>query len=261
VLAEGDTSVIVDQVQFTMPKNVAYKNDLAILNILAANAWKRPIYFANSIDPDHYEGLEEYLQLEGFAFKLIPVRTPGSRTVSPIRVNQRRCVDLYLNKFRYGNCENGIYLDQTNRRMASTNRRFAAMTADALSRDNKQKDALKILDKVYTSISDKSLPFIISQDNENIGNIYMCMSYITAGDKVKSKIMLDRFVKQAEDDIAYMNSLPNKMDGASAAQFDLSVINNIAGLAQQNNRNDVYDRLMPILQRLSMQVPRQQVQQ
>jgi hypothetical protein len=87
------------------------------------------------------------------------------------------------------------------------------------------------------------------------------MSYITAGDKVKSKIMLDRFVKQAEDDIAYMNSLPNKMDGASAAQFDLSVINNIAGLAQQNNRNDVYDRLMPILQRLSMQVPRQQVQQ
>ncbi len=261
VLAEGDTSVIVDQVQFSMPKNVAYKNDLAILNILAANAWKRPIYFANSIDPDHYEGLEEYLQLEGFAFKLIPVRTPGSRTVSPIRVNQRRCVDLYLHKFRYGNCENGIYLDQTNRRMASTNRRFAAMTADALSRDNKQKDALKILDKVYTSISDKSLPFIISQDNENIGNIYMCMSYITAGDKVKSKIMLDRFVKQAEDDIAYMNSLPNKMDGASAAQFDLSVINNIAGLAQQNNRKDVYDRLMPILQRLSMQVPRQQAQQ
>jgi hypothetical protein len=145
--------------------------------------------------------------------------------------------------------------------MASTNRRFAAMTADALARDNKKEDALKILDKVYNSISDKSLPFIISQDNENIGNIYMCMSYITAGDTVKSKVMLDRFIKQAEADVAYMNSLPNKADGAAAAQFDLSVINNIAGLAQQNNRKDVYDRVMPALQRLSTQVPRQQMQQ
>jgi len=257
ILAPGDTSVIVDQVQFSMPKNVAYKNDLAILNILAANAWKRPIYFANSIDPDHYEGLEEYLQLEGFAYKLIPVRTPGSKVIQPLRVNQSKCVDLYLNKYQFGNCENGIHLDQTNRRMASTNRRFASMTADALVRDNKKEDALKILDKVYNSISEKSLPYIISQDNENIGNIYMCMSYITAGDTVKSNILLDKFVKQARADIAYMNSLSDKSEGAAAAQFDLSVIGNIVNNAKMNGRNDVYDRIMPILQELSAQVPRQ----
>jgi len=257
ILAPGDTSVVVDQVQFSMPKSVAYKNDLAILNILAANAWKRPIYFANSIDPDHYEGLDEYLQLEGFAYKLIPVRTVGSKIIQPLRVNQSKCVDLYLNKFRYGNCENGIYLDQTNRRMASTNRRFASMTADALSRDNKKEDAIRILDKVYNSISERSLPYIISQDNENIGNIFMCMAYITAGDTIKSKIMLDKFLKQTEDDIAYMNSLPNKMDGASAPQFDLSVISNIINMAKQIGRDDVYDKYMPLLQKYAAQVPRE----
>lgn len=258
VLAPGDTSIIADQVQFTMPKNVAYKNDLAILNILAANAWKRPIYFANSIDPDHYEGLEEYLQLEGYAFKLVPVRTPGSKIVQPLRVNQAKCVDLYLNKFQYGNCEKGIYLDQTNRRMASTNRRFASMTADALVRDNKKEDALKILDKVYNSISDRSLPYIISQDNENIGNIYMCMSYILAGDSVKSYAMIDQFLKQAKDDVAYMNSFSDKMENAGAAQFDLSIMGNIASMAQQNNRMDIYNRILPVIQELAKVVPRQQ---
>lgn len=258
VLDPGDTSVIADQVQFTMPKNVAYKNDLAILNILAANAWKRPIYFANSIDPDHYEGLEEYLQLEGYAFKLIPVRTPGSKIIQPLRVNQAKCVDLYLNKFEYGNCDKGIYLDQTNRRMASTNRRFASMTADALTRDNKKEDALKILNKVYASISDRSLPYIISQDNENIGNIYMCMSYVLAGDSVKSYAMIDQFLKQAKDDVAYMNSFSDKMANAGAAQFDLSILGNIASMAQQNNRMDIYNRIVPVIQDLSRVVPRQQ---
>lgn len=257
ILPEGDTSVVVDQVQFTMPRDVAYKNDLAILNILAANAWKRPIYFANSIDPDHYEGLEEYLQLEGWAYKLIPVRTPGSRVVAPLRVNVNKCVDLYLNKFQFGNCDKGIYLDQTNRRMASTNRRFASMTADALSREGKKAEALKILDKVYAGISEKSLPYIISQDNENIGNMYMCMAYINAGDSVKSNAMIEKFIRQTESDIVYMNTLPNPSAGASAAQFDLTVLQNIAASAKQvANRNDVYDKIMPVIQKMAMQVPR-----
>ena len=69
--------------------------------------------------------------------------------------------------------------------------------------------------------------------------------------------MLDKFVKQARADIAYMNSLSDKSEGAAAAQFDLSVIGNIVNNAKMNGRNDVYDRIMPILQELSAQVPRQ----
>jgi hypothetical protein len=256
ILPDGDTSIIEDQVRFSMPKNVAYKNDLAILNILAANAWKRPIYFANSIDPDHYEGLDEYLQLEGFTYKLIPVRTVGNTLQQPQRVNAEKCMDLYLKTFQYGNCDKGIYLDQTNRRMASTSRRFASMTADALVRANRKEDAIKILDRVYNQISSKSLPYIVSRDMENIGNIYMCMAYINAGEKEKSNKMMDQFIAQAESDIAYMNSLPDKAAGAEAAQFDVSILGNIANMARQVNRQDVFDKLMPVIQRLSAQVPR-----
>ncbi len=130
------------------------------------------------------------------------------------------------------------------------------MTADALVRANRKEDAIKVLDRVYNQISAKSLPYIVSRDMENIGNIYMCMAYINAGEKEKSNKMMDQFIAQAESDIAYMNSLPDKAAGAEAAQFDVSILGNIANMARQVNRQDVFDKLMPVIQRLSAQVPR-----
>ena len=55
-----------------------------------------------------------------------------------------------------------------------------------------------------------------------------------------------------------MNSLPDKGAGVAAPQFDMSMLGNMANIAKQNNRNDIYDRLMPILQKFDQQVPRQQ---
>ena len=110
---------------------------------------------------------------------------------------------------------------------------------------------------MYEHISDKSLPYVISQDNENIGNMYLCMAYINAGDKDKSYAMIDKFMRQTESDIAYMKSLQNPSEGVSAAQFDLTVLQNIAMSAKQlANRDDVYNKIMPVIQKLATEVPR-----
>ncbi len=34
--------------RFEIPKNLLMKNDLAVLNVIAANKWKRPIYFTSA---------------------------------------------------------------------------------------------------------------------------------------------------------------------------------------------------------------------
>src|SRR5207249_3079708 len=36
---------ILSELRFELPKNSIQRNDLMILNIIAANNWKRPIYF------------------------------------------------------------------------------------------------------------------------------------------------------------------------------------------------------------------------
>ena len=48
-----------------------------MLDILANNDWKRPIYFTGGSYADaEYLWMKEYLQLEGLVYKLVPIKTP-----------------------------------------------------------------------------------------------------------------------------------------------------------------------------------------
>lgn len=252
VLPANDTSAIADIVQFTLPNNVAYKNDLAILNILAANAWKRPIYFANSIDPDHYEGLQEYLQLEGLAFKLVPVRTPGSTPNTPLRVNTEKCMDLILNKFEFGNADQqGIHYDQTNRRMLNTPRILAVQLADNLVRLNRKADAIKVIEKVLKSISESSYPVMITQEDRTM--ILMADAAIKAGSAEISKKITDKLLKFVKEDIQYVATLKadHKSFKQDDLQFSLTALNFLANEAKMNGMPELAANLEKEVQTLA----------
>jgi hypothetical protein len=252
VLPANDTSAIADIVQFTLPNNVAYKNDLAILNILAANAWKRPIYFANSIDPDHYEGLQEYLQLEGLAFKLVPVRTPGSTPNTPLRVNTEKCMDLIMNKFEFGNADQqGIHYDQTNRRMLNTPRILAVQLADNLVRLNRKADAIKVIEKVLKSISESSYPVMITQEDRTM--ILMADAAIKAGSAEISKKITDKLLKFVKEDIQYVATLKadHKSFKQDDLQFSLTALNFLANEAKMNGMPELAASLEKEVQTLA----------
>ncbi len=58
--------------KWTINKTYLFKNDMAVLEMIARNNWKRPIYFATSVPYQNYYGLQKYFRLEGFAYKLVP---------------------------------------------------------------------------------------------------------------------------------------------------------------------------------------------
>ena len=70
------------------------KNDLAILNILAANNWKRPIYFTSPFDN---LGFGQYLRKDGMTYRLVPVVTQDPR---PNWVFEQTIDSLEQNKYR-----------------------------------------------------------------------------------------------------------------------------------------------------------------
>ena len=54
-----------------------YPNDLAVLDIVQTNAredWKRPVYFAVTVSPDGQLDCQNYFQLEGQAYRVVPIR-------------------------------------------------------------------------------------------------------------------------------------------------------------------------------------------
>jgi hypothetical protein len=58
------------------------KPELIQLDIIAQNAaegWKRPIYFATTLASSSYLNMKEFMQLEGYAYRLMPFKVPGAK--------------------------------------------------------------------------------------------------------------------------------------------------------------------------------------
>lgn len=56
--------------------------DMMIKDIILANKWQRPIYFAATCQEDSKIGLEDYLKLEGLAYRLVPQKSETIENVS-----------------------------------------------------------------------------------------------------------------------------------------------------------------------------------
>ncbi|HNF44282.1 MAG TPA: DUF2723 domain-containing protein, partial [Ferruginibacter sp.] len=102
---------VVSQVQFQISKSVLFKNDAAILNIIAANKWKRPIYFTSQDGGGL--GFQKYIRQDGLSYRLVPVFES--------EVNDKRVYDVMMTKFASGNADKpGVYFDEENRRHLNT---------------------------------------------------------------------------------------------------------------------------------------------
>ncbi|MFK5879290.1 MAG: DUF2723 domain-containing protein [Flavobacteriaceae bacterium] len=83
VLASGlvkpqDADLIVPYIDIAVDKQGLVKNRILMLDIIANNDWKRPIYFTGGASADEeYIWLKDYLQLDGVAYKFVPIRTPN----------------------------------------------------------------------------------------------------------------------------------------------------------------------------------------
>jgi multisubunit Na+/H+ antiporter MnhG subunit len=80
-----DSSVIKNgRISFTMQNTLQFGNvkairvqDIAVLDIIRSNSWDRPIYFATTCSQDSYIGLDDYLKLEGIAYRVVPQKSPA----------------------------------------------------------------------------------------------------------------------------------------------------------------------------------------
>jgi hypothetical protein len=131
-----------------------------ILNILANNHWKRPIYFATTVGADNYLNLEKYFQLEGLAYRLVPIKTDNQNEIVPGRVETTKMYNNVMNKFKYGNMNlENVYLDENNMRMTTNFRINFARLAEELMNEGKMDSAVKVLDKCLAEVPDKTVPY------------------------------------------------------------------------------------------------------
>ncbi|MEX2588716.1 MAG: DUF2723 domain-containing protein [Chitinophagales bacterium] len=103
---------IETELTWNLNKNNVLKNDLITLDIIASNFMERPIYFAVSVSPSAYLGLQKFFQLEGLAYQIVPVSEKSSDGQSGY-VATEIMYDNVMDKFKLGGIERKIQKSYT----------------------------------------------------------------------------------------------------------------------------------------------------
>jgi len=81
--------------------NFVTKDNLAFLDILAHNNWKRPIMLYHYCRQENMMGLQPYLYKEGFTYHLIPFKPDTASRDQLGKTNTLVMYDNIMNKFKW----------------------------------------------------------------------------------------------------------------------------------------------------------------
>lgn len=175
-------------------KNYLGKHELMILEMINENKWKRPIYYAVTVEESQYLGLKNSFLHEGLAYKVAPL---SSITGEPT-INTDKMYDLMVNKYLWGNVQDpNVYLDENNLRMCRTHRHMMTSLAKALYDEKDFVRAEKTLDRCLEVLPINNVP-------ANYSNIDMAKLYYQMG---KNEKAFDLIKKVADNSVEYLEWL------------------------------------------------------
>jgi hypothetical protein len=193
---------VITELKFEIPKNMLFKNDAAILNIIAANKWKRPIYFTSPNASDL--GFDNYIRQDGLTYRLVPVIN------SP--VNTDWVYDKLMTKFKFGNANvMGVYFDEENRRHLNSIRLAYAQGASSLADAGKKEEAKKMLEKCDKMMLEENFPYgMVSRGQQhNQFSLQMLIACYKAGDSALAKKIYNSVKKDLDQQLMYLTNLPD----------------------------------------------------
>ncbi len=218
-LVEAGDSVVSDM-RFEIPKDVLMKNDLAVLNIIAANKWDRPIYFTS---PFGELGFGQYLRNEGQSYRLVPVAGQNM-------VNTRKSYDVLKNKFAFGSANiPGVYFDEENRRHLVSIRQSYAEAANQLAIQGDSAKARELLQIADKNLLEENIPYaMVSRQNQhNTISVQFVEAAYKAGDKKLAAKVSAAIMKDVNEQLAYYAFLGN-MSVAELLQAVQDILSNKA---------------------------------
>ena len=151
IVKEEDRDLMVDTVYINISerKRSIEKSEMMLIDLLANFDWKRPICFTQVYILQDF-GLLDYLQYDGYAYRLVPILTPYQSSWEIGRIDTEWTYPRLMETFRYGNlADEDVHVDhflQYNI-AASKARESFARVAKELIREGRNEEALKALDR------------------------------------------------------------------------------------------------------------------
>ena len=174
------------------------RKQVMIYEMLARNNWKRPIYMSVTLGAENYAGLQDYFCLEGLAYRLTPFKLGQSR------IDTDKMYTNLMKRFKYGNVAMpGIFLDETNLRMAQTHRRMFSILVERLLNEGKKDKALAALRMCEKVLPEATVPY-------EYADVDLAMLWFRAGDKGKAARVAKEVARQNWQYLNWANTLPQE---------------------------------------------------
>lgn len=131
--------------------------DIAAYNMLrtiADNGWERPYYFAVTVARSGQLNLQNYFQLEGQAYRVLPIKhsQPLGRVIPGL-------TDERMSQFRFTNLSDStVYYNQWSRRMVDGYRLHFSHAAEQLARKNESETAEQLLNTFTDAVPFSTIP-------------------------------------------------------------------------------------------------------
>ncbi|MGO4820374.1 MULTISPECIES: glycosyltransferase family 117 protein [unclassified Flavobacterium] len=232
---------IVPYIDIDIKGNALYKNRLMMLDIVANNNWKRPIYFSGgAFDNEDYLWMKDYLQLDGLVYKLVPVRTAIPKNGSPLDMGQIDTDKMYANimKWDWGNSDSDkIYHDPETRRESITYRTNLARLMEQLIKEDKEAKAKEIINLAMTKMPiDKFYYYSLLEPFAD--------GYYKVGEKAKAQDLLNKLMQKYKENLNYYKTLDSSEQSSLAIDIitDIERYRGLLDVMKTNADLDFYNK-------------------
>lgn len=251
VLQNGTVSAnardeVLPYLDWEINRNMLYKNDLMILDLMASNRWERPVYFAVTVPRSSYLGLEPFFQLDGLAYRVVPILTETG--VAEIgRIETSVMYENIMEKFRWGGVTDpDVYLDENNLRMLSNFRYHFNRLAEELIKEEKLDSARRVMDRALELFPNERIPY-------NYFSLKTVENLYKLNEMERADAMLGEMVQMFEEEVRYILRLDRDKQNSvlDILQLDMHILQQLASIVTQYGdeqlRAEILDRFQHLI--------------
>ncbi len=240
-----DSLLIADKMEISVNKSYLTKSEWAVLNIIAANNWERPMYFDHSLIFTNHIFVKAWLQLEGLAYRLVPIKSTN-KGIFTGRIDSDILYDNVMNKFVWGNITSpDVYIDDYNEREIRIvqARYIFARLAQQLTKEGKKDSAIAVIDRLNEILPNERIPWAYD-------SFPAAEQYYAAGAMEKGDNMVRTMAQNSFDNIEYYLSVPSVYSGSVKTDLsrEISNLRNMTIITRNYKQNGLSKELDEKLQ-------------
>jgi hypothetical protein len=246
IIPKDRQNQLVDRLDWSMGKRAIEKKNLVILDMIATNNWKRPIYFSSTVAPSDYMNLQPYFQLEGMAYRLLPLKDPNYNPRGDEGyVEKSICYEELMKTFSYrGLNDANVFYDENNLRFPANYRDKFARLANAYLADGDKAKAKEVALKCLNVMPDAAVPY-------DYYTPQLVPVLYAVGEKDQANAILDKLTTRSIQILSYYQTHDGALFDDAQRGYLLtlqSVYQAASQVGDQARAKKAYDVLGPYLQ-------------